>query len=327
MKYLLRKVILGKVPEIEITAEEYTEFEKAKNILTNALAIEEKYEIVIRNYLEFEKQMLDTTITDMVRTTLGYPDFFEVHLGLNIRLINLLAAARMYVDQLNQNVRECIPNIDNIKELVKKFFSKEHDDNKDYRFMEALRNYVQHRGIPVHSAPQGGRWTSLEDDGLLEYYMELYTIRSYLEVDSKFKKTSLDELDEKIDLKLATRSYMESLSNVHESVRSIITESVKAARELIENAHRRYADIHKGSLAGLSACKCSNKKLVCSVPLLLDWDDVRIELQMRNRKLINLRKRYVTSSIKINNKKSNKSSSKQKEAPKRKKEKAGCGCR
>jgi hypothetical protein len=302
MKYLLRKVVLGKVPEIEITAEEYTEFEKAKNILTNALAIEEKYEIVIRNYIGFEKKILDTTNTYMVRTTLGYSDFFEVRLELNIRLVNLLTAARLYVDQLNQNVRECIPNTTDSKELVKEYFSKEYDVNKEYRFMEALRNYVQHRGFPVHLAPQGGRWTSLEDDGLLEYYMELYTIRSYLEEDGKFKKTSLDELDEKIDLKTATRSYMESLSNVHESVRSIIAESVKAARELIEDARRRYAAIHNGSLAGLSACKLSDKKIVCTVPLLLDWDNIRMELQNRNRKLINLKKRYVTSSINIHKK-------------------------
>jgi len=57
MKYLLRKAASGKAPEIEITAEDYAEFEKARNILSNALAIEEKYEIVIANYLDFEKQI------------------------------------------------------------------------------------------------------------------------------------------------------------------------------------------------------------------------------------------------------------------------------
>lgn len=302
MKYLLRKVVLGKVPEIEITADEYAKLDKAHNILLNALEIEEKYEIVISNYLDFEKQMLDATITSMVRTPLDYSDYFEIRLGLNIRLVNLLTAARLYVDQLNQNVRECIPKVADGKELVKKFFSKEYDENKEYRFMEALRNYVQHRGIPVHSVPQGGRWTSLEDDGFLEYYMELYSIRSHLEEDGEFKKKLLEEQDEKIDLKAATRSYVESLSNVHESIRSIIAESVRSARKLIEDARRRYASVHNGSLVGLSACKLSYKKLVCNIPLLLDWDDIRLKLQNRNSKLINLRKRYVTSSIKIHNK-------------------------
>ena len=302
MKYLLRKAVLGKLPEIEITAEAYAEFEKARNILSNALAIEEKYEIVITNYLDFEKQILDTTTGYMVREHLDYSDFFEIRLGLNIRLVNLLTAARLYVDQLNQNVRECVPNVADAKEIVKKFFSKEYDENKEYRFMEALRNYVQHRGIPVHWTQQGSRWTSLEDDGFLEYSMELASQRSYLEEDGEFKKKVLAELDEKIDLKAATRSYVESISNVHESVRSMIAESVTLARELIEDAHRRYAAVYNESLVGLSACKWSNERQISAIPLLLDWDNIRVKLQKRNRKITNLRKRYVTGSIKTHNK-------------------------
>jgi len=302
MKYLLRKDVLGKVPEIEITAGEYAEFEKARNILSNALAIEEKYEIVIANYLDFEKQILDATASYMVREHLDYSDFFEVRLGLNIRLVNLLTAARLYVDQLNQNVRECVPNVPDAEEVVKKFFSKEYDENKEYRFLEALRNYIQHRGIPVHWTQQGGRWTSLKDDGFLEYHMELASQRSYLEEDPKFKKIILAELDEKVDLKAATRSYIESISNVHESARSMIAKSVSGARELIEDAHHRYAAIHSESLVGLSACKWSDEGQVSVIALLLDWDDIRVKLQKRNRKLTNLRKRYVTGRIKTHNK-------------------------
>lgn len=251
MKYLLRKAVLGKCPEIEITAQEYAHFEEARKILSNALAIEEKYEIVITNYLEFEKQILDTTAASMVRAHLDYSDCFEVRLGLNIRLVNLLTAARLYVDQLNQNVRECVPDSTRGKQMVKNFFAKEYDEHKDYRFMEALRNYVQHRGLPVHWTQQGSRWTSLEDHGSLEFSIELASQRSYLEEDGEFKKKVLAELDEKIDLKAATRGYVESISNVHESVRSMIIESVTLARELIEDAHRRYAAVHSGSLVSL----------------------------------------------------------------------------
>ena len=130
MKYLLSKAVLDKVPEIEITVEEYNEFQKARNILSNALAIEEKYEIVIANYLSFEKQILDTTADYMLREHLDYSGFFEIRLGLNICLVNLLTAAKLYVDQLNQNVRECIPNVADAEEIVKDFFSKEYDENR-----------------------------------------------------------------------------------------------------------------------------------------------------------------------------------------------------
>jgi len=302
MKYLLRKVVLGKVPEIEITAEEYAEFETARNILLNALAIEEKYEIVIRSYIDFERQILDTITIHMVRMTLGYIDFFEERLGLNIRLLNLLTACRLYVDQLNQNVRECIPNVSDSKEIVRKFLSKEYDRNKEYRFMEALRNYAQHQGIPVHWTQGCSRWTSLEGDGLMEYSIEIASLRSNLEKDGEFKKEILEEMDEKVDLKEATRSYIESLSNVHESVRTTIAESVTSARKLIEGALCRYASVNSGNVLGLSACKKSNRRLMDPIPLLLGWDDVRVKLQQQNPKAINLKKCYVTGIIKTNNK-------------------------
>ncbi len=293
MRYLLRNIVSGNVHEIEITEKEYSDYKKAINILSNALAIEEKYEIVVTNYLDFEKQIFDATSSYMIRDHLDYSDFFEVRLGLNIRLVNLLTAVRLYVDQLNQNVRDCVPSDPSAKDLVKSMLSKEYDGNREYRFMEALRNYVQHRGLPIHWTQQSLRRTSLETDGFLEYSMELASQRSYLEEDSRFKKEVLEELEERMDLKLTTRCYVESISYVHESVRSLIYESVTSAREMIEGAHRQYTSMHNGSLVGLSACAWDDERQVSSVALLLDWDDIRGKLQKRNRKLTNLRKRYV----------------------------------
>jgi len=180
MKYILRKDVLGNVPEIEISELEYCKLQRARIILSNALEIEEKYEIVISNYSDFEKEILNATTKYMVREHLDYSDFFKVSLGLNIKLVNLLTAIRLYADQLNQNVTECLDGKQNAKDNVKKLFSKEYDENAHYRFMEALRNYVQHRGIPVHWTQQNSRWTTLGNDGMLEYSIEFASQRTYL---------------------------------------------------------------------------------------------------------------------------------------------------
>src|SRR5215510_511272 len=132
----------------------------------------------------------------------------------------------------------------------------------------------------------------------MEYSMELASLRSYLEENPHFNQRVLSELDEKINLKVATRSYIESMSNVHESARSMIAEAVTSARALIEGAHRRYAAVHSESLVSLCACKWSNERQISAIPLLLEWDDIRVKLQKQNRKLTNLRKRYVIGSIK-----------------------------
>jgi hypothetical protein len=81
----------------------------------------------------------------------------------------------------------------------------------------------------------------------------------------------------------------------------IIAKLISGARELIEDAHHRYATNHRKSLIGLWACKLTDEGQVSTIPLLLDWDDIRVELQKRNKKLTNLRKRFVTGIIKTNN--------------------------
>lgn len=290
------------MPEIEISESEYYALQKARNILSNALEIEEKYEIVISNYLDFEQEILNATTKYMIREHLDYSDFFEVRLGFNIRLVNLLTAVRLYVDQLNQNVTECLNGNKKAKDDVKKLFSKEYDENLYYRFMEALRNYVQHRGIPVHWTQQNSRWTSLDDDGMIEYSIELASQRIYLEEDKKMKKSVLAEIDDKVDLKAATRCYVESISRVHDAERGMISDAIDCSRKLIEEAHRKYAQEYTDSLVGLSACKLDGHKQISSIPLLLDWDDVRVSLQKRNKKLTNLSKRYATGKIKSHNK-------------------------
>ena len=118
--------------------------------------------------------------------------------------------------------------------------------------------------------------------------------RCYLEEDEKFKKAILDEISEDVDLKAASRRYVESLSTINEFARELIADSVKSARATIEAAHKRYAEVYSESLIGITASAIAEEREVSSVPLLLDWDDVRIELQRRNTQLRNLSKRYVT---------------------------------
>lgn len=301
MKYFLRKSVLAEVPEIEISKSKYIEYKRARKVLSNCFEIEEKYEILISNYLEFETQLLNATAIQMVRRSLDYSDLFQFRLALNIRLINFLTSARLYVDRMKENVKECVPELPDAKKLVEAQFSKEYEKHPEYRFMEALRNYAQHRGLPVHWTSQGGKWTNLRENGFLEFSTELASLRSSFEEDKTFKRSVLEELDEKMDLKAAIRCYVESISNVHAAARQIIEKSVVSSRELLEDAHKQYASVYSGNLVGLSACVCVEGKQTESTSLLLDWDDVRMKLQKRNPKATNLKKRYVTGKLKTHN--------------------------
>ena len=287
------------MPEVEISAQDFSGLKAARVVLSNAFAIEEKYEIVISNFLDLEKQLLDVAATNAVRDTNTYAEFFETRSVLNIRLVNLLTATRLYLDQLPQHIGECDLEDAGASALVKSRCSEEYDKHFEFRFMEALRNYVQHRGIPVHFVSQGARWTSVEADGLMEFSVHIAAQRSHLEEDEKFKKSVLNEISKDVDLIATARRYLESISGINEFVRELLSEPATSARTAIESAHHRYSQVCSESLIGLSALEMEGSQVISSVSLLLEWDDVRIQLQKRNRQLVNLSKRYVTSRVSI----------------------------
>jgi hypothetical protein len=294
VRYIVRKAVLAPTPEVEISADEYSLLGTARSVLSSALAVEEKYEILIANFLALETQLLNVAATNAVRNTLTYSEFFEIRSALNVHAVNLLTAARLYLDQLPQDVADCLPGDADAAERVKARCSKEYDEHFEYRFMEALRNHVQHRGMPIHFVRQDARWTSIGEDGRMEFTVDIAAQRRYLEEDEKFKKALLGEIAGDVDLKAACRRYVESLSAIHEFARHLIAEVTKSARARLESVHKRYAEVYSEKLTGLTASAMDDGREISSVPLLLDWDDVRLELQKRNSQLVNLHKRYVT---------------------------------
>jgi hypothetical protein len=78
----------------------------------------------------------------------------------------------------------------------------------------------------------------------------------------------------------------------------MLTDAIESSRKLIEETRCRDSEKYSDNLAGLCACKLDGDKQIKSIPLLLDWDDVRVTLQKQNRKLINLSKRYATGIVK-----------------------------
>lgn len=286
------------MPQLDIDEERYESLNVARHVLSNALAIEEKYEIVIANYLDFEKELLDKAVGNMARGLGDYGEFFQLRLDLNKRLVNLLTSGRLYIDQLGRHVCQCAYDKKSTKQIVERLFAAQYDAHSEYRFMEALRNYVQHRGIAVHVTKLGANKTEKDGEFEIEFSVNPASLREVLAEDAKFKKSVLDEIPERIDLKATVRQYIESLNIVHLAARKLIEDEVDKARKVIEKAQSDYAVIYSDSLTGLSAWKMGEEGLKEEgFPLLLDWDDVRLKLLKKNGKLNNLRKRYVSSRI------------------------------
>ncbi len=297
-KYILKKDVIHSVPIVDITRTEFDALQNARLILTAAFEIEETYEVMITNYVDLEKQALNTSATYMVRALMEYSEIFLERVALNARFINLFTATKMYVDQIPRYARDCIGGGEAELAKFQKMFSITYDEVAEYRFIEALRNHVQHYGLPVHSLMFDSSWTSLGEDGLMEYSTRPFCMRQYFEQNAKFKKNVLNECEEKIDLLYMTRRYIEALSEIQCKVRECLERTVNAARLCIENEIDRYSKFHTGALVGLCAMKLQDEAVVEKAYLTLEWDNIRQKLQKRNPKIVNLKKRFVSSSTK-----------------------------
>jgi len=298
VKYVLRILALGQFPEVSIDQEAFISLRGSRNALSDGLAIEEKYEFVISNYLELERELFDHSADSMVRQATKYHDFFQIRVGFNRRLVNLLTAARLYVDQVGSHVRRIMNDSAESQESVKSLLRSEYDKELDYRFMEALRNYVQHRGTPVHWFSVSQSVQEEDDIRWVRYSTELASLRAELSEDKEFKKQVLDELPERIDLRMAVRVYVECLSRVHCATRRMVSPRLDQCRALIEGARGSYKEVHPDHFVGLHALKVDGGTVAEAVPLLLDWDDCRVGLTERNAELVNLRRRFVSGRLK-----------------------------
>ena len=277
----------------EIKKVEFETYKNANEVLSTCLSIEINYDILISNYIELEEQIFKETASYLICGYSGYSTSLNILRTLNRSLVNLLASARMYTDQLANHVSRCIPSSSNTKCFVKSLKSNEYDSNWDYRFMEALRNHVQHRSLPVH-------WFNLsnssdEVDGVRMVEVSLEFALETSRLDKSFKQDVLVDAPEKVSLKSTTRNYIESLRKIHVEIRKHISESVGNSRLLIEDSHRNYSRFRKKDVKFVEARKVDNKKLLARIPLMLEWDDQRIELQKRNNTYKRLDKGYIST--------------------------------
>lgn len=279
-KYLLRRRALGPQPVLEIDGERYDLLVQARSSLISANHIEQRYEMVLANFLELESAISSWALRLNIQTDYSYSAFSRLMLEANLRIGNLLASSRAYIDQVPQDFSDA-GDSGWFHDLARQEFRSAFERSQSYRFLEALRNFVQHRGMPVHRvAPALRRGDRAPWKGELK----VLCLREHLEDAGTFKSAVLAELPEEVDLHAAVREYMSELSVAHVALRSAVTPLVSTARALFQRAIDDYRDcLDGGSAIGLAACQEVSGELKGWVPVFLEWDDVRLQLAEKNK--------------------------------------------
>lgn len=303
MRYGITKLVLGRCPFITISENDYITIKSAKDSLLEALYLEQKLDLVIEDYLEYEMTLLSYSASKMLFHNFNYMRFHNETNNINRRIVNLLSACRLYLDHCIHHLKNIYGNTSNKIDLVRNQKRNEYDSNLSFRVMEALRNYVQHRGFPIQKVKYNASRIDNKDDHQFLYSVTPYLKIKELEEDKKFKKTVLKELKklgDEIDIKPLTREYITSIGNVHKKVREVINNDVQLWDKIIHECIQKFQDGSDAeeSILGLGIVRQEEEGIYSeSVPIFTEFIELRQELEQKNRLVGSLAKCFVTNQV------------------------------
>lgn len=280
---------------------EYQNIITAWRSITAILDVEEEWDSLVQNYIELEMALLQSAMHSMVLNHGSYHEYQDVRLGFARKLSNLLQTCRSYLDHTPHNLHKIEGG--SYSDQFAALTRTAHARHFGYRFMDALRNYAQHRGLPLHGASFNSSWTGdvrEGDKGLLQYSVAANVNLSEIRRDKKFSAKVLAEVDElqHLDIATLTREYIEGLGGVHEALREVLKEALTGWKATVRDAIARYAAANNRSVLGLCVAEFDDRDTVKDRTSIFDDMLLRAEMMMRrNGSLVNLKRRYVTNEI------------------------------
>lgn len=224
----------------------YEQVKTAKSFCLFALELEEKFALLLDNYYEFECELLRLAEASLIWPTQNHQHSMQDRLTLDRRLVNLLTACRLYLDQTDHGLSSLFGDSSAELNNVKRFKNELYDNHWGYRLMEALRNHMQHSGLPVHVI--GYNWSAVS--GKVAEYTQVtiapQTKPKTLAEDNTFKKTVLNELmgkGESVDLREPAREYVACFIELHDKIRETIDARIRSNRTTYEMASTEYSEI------------------------------------------------------------------------------------
>jgi hypothetical protein len=249
MRYGITRLVLGKRPFIEIDEQRYRAVVQAKERLIQVIGIEEKFDLLLENLADLERDLLQLNLNQLLFKDQDWHGFRSDTRLLARRLSNLLSSAKLYIDQTKHELSDLL-GASALAELESRF-SSAYDSSLSYRLMEALRNYFQHRGIPVSSVSYKSQWHHDAEPPVMEHRAGLTLDVEMLKEDAKFKRSVLEEFrarGEKANVIGDIRSYVAALAEIHEWLREILSDSVKQweaeLQSVIDISKKEFPDGH-----------------------------------------------------------------------------------
>lgn len=222
---------IGSFPRIEIFQNDCDIIKKSKMVLAKILTIEENYDFVVKNYIELQKELFKIAIEDSLYAISGINDIYNESQETNVKVLNFLTAANLYLNQVNKNIAEIDfsykAKVKEIKDSKKLVFS--------FKLLESIRDHMQHYGIPLFSV-SSWKVENINHNRKVIYCTEVNLNKTLFLSDSKVRKDmpELKDMNENIPINNNINEYFEIVISIHEGVREIYEEDLKNAKTIID---------------------------------------------------------------------------------------------
>lgn len=229
---------------VSVDEQRYLEVVSAKRVCLLALGIEERLQLTLENYTEWENELLIQAQSFLLWRSDAHSEAMRNRLQLDRRMVNVLTAVRLYLDQTDHIISAVCGNQSGELASIKSCKNSLYDDHFGYRFMEALRNFVQHCGLPVQTISYQQARIETKDGPFLQVTIAPLLHHDSFDKTDGFKASVLREMQKagkSIDLRQTTREYVSCLIKLHAAISNCLESRVRAAKATYSDAIAKFS--------------------------------------------------------------------------------------
>lgn len=271
---------------ISISEEKYDSISKAWQKILDAYFIEQKFMILLENYLELESDIYFNVINRESWADKSWSKGVDFIHHCNRRLLNFLTTSRVYFDQVPIHLSTFSSEENSLKHLFKTQANYHYDSSFSFRLLEALRNHAQHYNLPLDGTTINITKVKRDDDNVREHNLALVINVKSLIRNKDFKSRVKAEVQERyqfssFDARPHIHDYISLIAEIHSRIRVEIDSLYAEAEAYIKGSIRQFCDMEVNKAHGFGLQK--EKSPV--IDIFMDPIKRREELILRHREL------------------------------------------
>jgi hypothetical protein len=230
---------------LSIGAEDFSRLRAAHSVITEALAIEEKFDLIVSNYLELEATFNAICAEHLVRSN-PTPCPLDHHcVSINRRVQNLVNAGQAYLAYFSHLAVHSMQVMSQVFWEFSRTKKKQHDQSSAFRLIDSIANGPFPHLYPVVQLRITSNWEGQTDKGnLLVQRIEARFWNSLIQ-DRNTGDHSLD-LDvsggRSLNARSVLRDYVGQLSAIHQTVRTHMVLAIAESQSHVQSAALQFRE-------------------------------------------------------------------------------------